>query len=119
MEYIENKDNVERVYSVHFDNEKLKNLLDEIIRNVSIRINGKYTAPDNARYKDNVFTYGAELPNGDPMYENIQSIYRFTSTGMYSYHNDSIAVEGTLVKPPRLAHIIARIMLTKLYSCII
>jgi len=44
------------------------------------------------------------------MYENIKRIYRFTSNGPYSYHGDSIAVEGTQVTPPELAFIIERIL---------
>ncbi len=110
MKFIEKNDNVEKVYSVYYDAEKLKKLLDEIVKNASYKIDGKFTAPYNASFEDNVFTSGASLPNGDPMYENITSIYRYTSNGPYSYHDDSIAVEGTEVNPPELAFIIERIL---------
>ena len=110
MELIEKSDNVERVYLVNYDNEKLKELLDEVVRNASYKTNGKFTAPYNASFEGKKFTSGADLPNGDPMYENIKSIYRFTSDGPYSYHNDSIAVEGTKVTPPKLAFIIRGIL---------
>ena len=110
MEFIEKSDNIEKVYSVYYDSEKLKKLLDEIVRNVSYKTDGKFTAPFDASFEGNVFTSGANLPNGDPMYENIDSIYRYTSHGYYSYHNDSIAVEGTLVTPPKLAFIIEKIL---------
>lgn len=110
MEFIEKSDNVERVYSVYYDCEKLKELLDEIVRKASYKTDGKFTAPYNASFEGNAFTSGASLPNGDPMYENIKRIYRYTSNGPYSYHDDSIAVEGTKVTPPELAFIIERIL---------
>lgn len=110
MEFIERKDNVEKVYSVNYNVEKLKDLLDEIVKNVSYKIDGTFTAPYNASFEGNTFTSGASLPNGDPMYENIKRIYRYTSNGPYSYRDDSIAVEGTQVTPPELAFIIKRIL---------
>ena len=110
MEYIEKNETTERVYSVYIDREKLKDLLDEIIKKTSYRENGTFTAPYNASFKENVFTFGANLPNGDPMYENIKRIYRYTSDEPYSYHNDSIGVEGTQVTPPKLAFIIEDIL---------
>lgn len=110
MEFIERKDNVEKVYSVNYNGEKLKDLLDEIVKNVSYKIDGTFTAPYNASFEGNTFTSGASLPNGDPMYENIKRIYRYTSNGSYSYHDDSIAVEGTKLTPPELAFIIKRIL---------
>lgn len=110
MKFIEKSDNVERVYSVYYDCEKLKELLDEIVRKTSYKTDGEFTAPYNASFEGNAFTSGASLPNGDPMYENIKRIYRYTSNGPYSYHDDSIAVEGTKVTPPELAFIIERIL---------
>ena len=110
MEFIEKIDNVERIYLVRYDDEKLKKLLDEIIKKASYKIDGTFTAPHDAKFNNGIFTYGACLPNGDPMYENIKRIYRYTSTGTYSYHNDSIAVEGTKVTPPQLAFIIDGIL---------
>ena len=110
MEFIEKSDNIERVYLVYYDDKKLKELLNEVVRNASYRTDGTFTAPYNASFEGNVFTSGADLPNGDPMYENIKRIYRFTSKGPYSYHDDSIAVEGTQVTPPELAFIIEKIL---------
>lgn len=110
MEFIEKSDNVERVYSVYYDSKKLKELLDEVVRNASYKTDGTFTAPYNASFEGNVFTSGADLQNGDPMYENIKRIYRYTSNGPYSYHDDSIAVEGTQVTPPELAFIIEGIL---------
>ncbi len=110
MEFIEKSDNVERVYSVYYDSKKLEELLDEVVRNASYKTDGTFTAPYNASFEGNVFTSGADLPNGDPMYENIKRIYLYTSNGPYSYHDDSIAVDGTQVTPPELAFIIERIL---------
>ena len=95
---------------VYYDDKKLKELLNEVVRNASYRTDGTFTAPYNASFEGNVFTSGADLPNGDPMYENIKRIYRFTSKGPCSYHDDSIAVEGTQVTPPELAFIIEKIL---------
>ena len=44
------------------------------------------------------------------MFENIEEIYFYTSTGPYSYHDDSIGVKGTLVVPPELSVIILEIL---------
>lgn len=110
MKFIEKNDSVEKVYSVYYDGEKLKKILDEIIKKASYKIDGKFTAPYGASFENNVFTSGASLPNGDPMYENIKRIYRYTSNGPYSYHDDSIAVEGTEVTSPALAFIIEGIL---------
>lgn len=110
MKFIEKKGNVERVYEVYYDCEKLKGILDEIVKKTSYKTEGKFTAPSGASFKGNEFTNGASLPNGDPMYENIKRIYYYTSNGPYSYHNDSIAVEGTQVTSPDLAYIIERIL---------
>ena len=60
--------------------------------------------------KKNIIISGANLPNGDSMYENIKRIYYYTSNGPLSYPNDSIAVEGTQVTPPELAFIIESIL---------
>ncbi len=110
MKFIEKSDNVERVYSVYYNNEKLKELLDEVVRNASYKTEGVFTAPYNATFRENAFTSGADLPNGDPMYENIKRIYLYTSNGPFSYRDDSIAVEGTQVTPPELAFIIERVL---------
>lgn len=110
MKFIEKKENVERVYEVYYDREKIKEILDEIVKKTSYKTEGKFTAPSGASFKGNEFTNGASLPNGDPMYENIKRIYYYTSNGPYSYHNDSIAVEGIQVTSPELAYIIERIL---------
>ena len=67
MEFIEKSDNVERVYSVYYDDKKLKELLDEVVRNASYKTDGTFTAPYNASFEGNVFISGADLPNGNPM----------------------------------------------------
>lgn len=110
MEFIETNDTIERVYSVYYDSEKLKKLLDEIIKNVSYKTEGTFTAPSDAKFEGNRFISGADLPNGDPMYENINRIYRYTSDEPWSYPYDSIGVEGTQVTPPELAFIIVSIL---------
>ena len=43
MEYIEKSDNVEKVYSVYYDKEKLNELLDKIVRNASYKNDCEYT----------------------------------------------------------------------------
>lgn len=110
MKFIEKKENVEREYDVYYDREKLKEILDEIVKKTIYKTDGNFTAPHGASFNGNEFTKGASLPNGDPMYENIKKIYYYTSSGPYSYHNDSIAVEGTQVTSPELAYIIEKIL---------
>lgn len=110
MEFKEYNDIIERVYSVYYDSEKLKKLLDEIIKNVSYKTEGTFTAPSDAKFEGNRFISGADLPNGDPMFENIKRIYRYTSDEPWSYHDDSIGVEGTKVTIPCLAFIVGNIL---------
>ena len=101
--------------SVNYDFKKLKVLLDEIVRKTSYRSYGTFTAPYDAipDLRKNIFISGASLPNGDPMYQDIRKIYSFTSHGSYSYHNDSIAVDATMLTSPLLAYIISDILLDK------
>ena len=44
------------------------------------------------------------------MFENIKSIREYTSTDTYSFHGDSIEIEGTKVVPPLLEYIIRNIL---------
>lgn len=104
MKYIEKNKNVERVYSVHYDSEKLKELLDEVVRNLSYRTDGHFNPLHIITFDGNVITSGANLPNGDPEYENIKKIE------YYNYQDDSIRVVGTKVTSPRLAFIIKKIL---------
>ncbi|NMA50888.1 MAG: hypothetical protein GX951_03450 [Mollicutes bacterium] len=113
IEYIIQKDNIERRYTVLIDAEKLKELLDEVVRKCSYRTHGKrheasYSAEFDEEKKE--FISGECLPNGDPMFENIEKIYRFTSNNHFSYHCDSIGVDGIKVTPPYLAFILAGIL---------
>ena len=110
MKFKDKSEDVERIYSVHYDHKQLKKLLDEIIKKTSYRVSGKFTAPFDAKFEGTKFISGASLPNNDPMYEDIKRIYRFTSNGAYSYPYDSIAVEGTEVTSPELAYIIKGIL---------
>ena len=112
MKYIEENGSVKRVYEVHYDKEKLKELLDRIIKTASYREEGTHIIPAGPEYENNIFKGGKEprLSNGDPTFENIKSIREYTSTDTYSFHGDSIEIEGTKVVPPLLEYIIRNIL---------
>ena len=112
MEFIEKNNGIDRVYSVNYNDEKLRELLNEIVRNASYKENGIFVAPYNAEvdYKNNKFISGANLPNGDPMFENIERIYSYVYGSPFIYNDDSITVKGTKVTSPALASIIAGIL---------
>ena len=112
MQYIEKNGNVERVYNVFCNEEELSWLLNKIVENVNYEEDGTFTLSYNARvdYDKNKIISGEYLPNGKPEYKNIKKIYPFTSNGPCSYHNDSIAVEGTRIVVPYLAYLIKRIL---------
>lgn len=115
MQLDEKKDNVEKVFSVCYDGKKLESLLDKIVKETSYRTAGTFTAPSDVEvdFKRNEIISGARLPNGDPIYENIKRIYKYTSKSVHSYHNDSIGVEGIEVTAPLLSYIIDDILLDK------
>lgn len=107
MQYIDKRvlkgSNVEILFDVQYDADKLKDLLDRIVKKASYREKGSFTAPYYARYEDNKFIDDIVLPNGDSMYEDIERIYSFD-------HGDYIQVVGVEVTPPRLAYIIDGIL---------
>lgn len=115
MKYVERTDDIEKVYSVHYDGEKLKKLLDEIVRKASYRVDGSFTASSSNVVKTdgNIFISDEDLPNGDHVYENIEDVYYFPSESSYGYHSDSIGFNGTKVISPELAYIIKKILSNK------
>ena len=110
MQYIDKRvlkgSNVEILFDVQYDADKLKDLLDRIVKKASYREKGRFTAPYYARYENNKFINDIVLPNGDSMYENIERISSFD-------HDDYIEVVGVEVTPPRLAYIIDGILKNK------
>lgn len=110
MQYIDKRvlkdSNVEILFDVQYDANKLKDLLDRIVKKASYREKGRFTAPYYARYENNKFINDIVLPNGDSMYENIERISSFD-------HDDYIEVVGVEVTPPRLAYIIDGILKNK------
>jgi len=108
MQLIEKTENVERVYEVTYDKEKLIALLDEIVKKASYKIEGTFNVPYGTRVSlsKQTIVEGGKLPNEDPMFINIKRIYEYTSDSSYSYHNDSTAIEGTKIVAPQLAYII-------------
>lgn len=109
MEFIEKDDMCESIYLVFLDKVELENLLNDIVRNTSYKIDGTFTVPSGVVFKDNEFVSNdyVSLPNRDPMYINIKNIYRYTlRDSVYGYHGDSVAVEGTEITSPKLASII-------------
>ena len=115
MEFIERNDNIERVYYVDINKDKLKELLNEIIKKINYKVNGEFILSNDLEvdFNNKKIISGACLPNGDDLFVNIKDIYRFTSRGQYSYHNDSIKIIGDKVIVPELVNIIQDILSEK------
>lgn len=108
MEFIDNNGEVERVYEVYVDKEKLNVLLDKVIKETSYREIGDFELPYNASFEGNRITSGAKLLNGDPMFEDIKRIYPDKLYGENSSFSDGIIykVEGVKVVVPDLAKVL-------------
>ena len=108
MEFIDNNGEVERVYEVYVDKEKLNVLLDKVIKETSYREIGDFALPYNASFEGNRITSGAKLLNGDPMFEDIKRIYPDKLYGENSSFSDGIIykVEGVKVVVPDLAEVL-------------
>lgn len=114
--YVEKSNNLEKVYDVYINEEQLKKLLDEIVRKTSYIVKGlflEYAFDLEVDIKRKKILSGAELPNGDPKYINIEKMYRCESDSPVSYHDDSIAIEGEKVVPPQLASVICNLLCEK------
>jgi len=108
MNYIEKKDNIEKEYDVSFSKTSMWGVLHRLVRQGSYRVKGDFDLPDSVKNevtKDNIHTK-VILANNDPMYEDVEKIYKYTSNSMCSYHDDTTAVTGTKVVAPKLARII-------------
>ena len=115
MEFIERNDNIESVYYVDINKDKLKELLNDIIKKINYKINGEFILSNDVKvdFNNKKIISGACLPNGDDLFVNIKNICRFTSSGPYSYHNDSIKIIGDKVIVPELVNIIQDILSEK------
>ena len=113
MKFVEQIDNIEKTYLVSYDKDKLRSLLNEIVKNCSYEISGKFVIYNfgyiKVDFKNNLIISGMELPNGVCMYKNIKDIYPSKVKDMYSSY-DAIAILGTKVEVPMLAYIIRDIL---------
>ena len=116
MEYIEivsKKCHNIQVHRYYFKSEDLRNLLDEIIQNCYYVIYGNFKVPYDAIVdcENTKIIEGAKLPNNEPLFIDIEKLYRFSShSGLIHYENDSIGVVGKQVCIPQLAYIIKAIL---------
>ena len=110
IEYVINNDKVKEFYSINYDKKKLTELLDKIVKTASYRVKGSFSLPEKADYdyKNNRIISGANLPNGDLMFEEVERLYLYS--GPYSAHDDLVGVRGTKVTAPILAYIIKDIL---------
>ncbi len=117
MEYVKKSEdgNIERVYEISFDTEKLNKLLNEIIRKTGYKEVGTFKESCNYQFVDDTFITNPRLPNGDYMYVDVQKIYRVSNhlRGPYDMYKDAIMVEGTKIVVPELAHIISGILMNE------
>ena len=103
--------NVKKIYSIHFDKEELTDVLNQVCREACYKVkDDRHGMPSGAKYEGNEIISGAELPNGDPMFININKIYTYTSGGPQSYHDDSVGIDGVKVIVPGLAYILADLL---------
>ena len=105
MNYIEKKDNIEKEYDVSFSKSSMWGVLHRLVRQGSYRVKGDFDLPDRVKNEvteDNIHTK-VVLANNDPMYEDVEKIFSYTSNNNYSYPYDTKAVTGTKVVAPKLA----------------
>ena len=111
MKYEVTEGNVKKIYSVHFVKDQLNDILNGVCREACYKVkDDRHDMPSGAKWEKNKIIDGAKLPNGDPMFININSIYEYASNGGYSYHNDSVGIDGTKVVVPKLAYILVDII---------
>ena len=109
MEYVEKDNNIERTYSVSFNRYDLTTLLDDLIKNVNYKTEGThtfYSGEIKIDLDERKAISGDKFPNGTSCFERIDRVYRCTSSGPYSYHGDSVAIEGVKITIPKLAYLI-------------
>ncbi len=101
MEFIDKSKKEERVYEIIFDREKLKLILDEIVKYTSYRVSGEFRSPDRIKFEGHNIIKGASLPNGEPMFQDITRIW---------WGGDAHYIKGVKIIPPKLATIIEGIL---------
>ena len=108
MEYILREGNIEREYKVEFDKEAMWNIINRLVRDGSYRVKGSFDLPYENRheYKVGNLSKKLTLPNKDPLYEEVEEVYDYTSDSMCSYHGDTTAVKGVKVFAPKLAYLL-------------
>ena len=72
MEFIENNNYTERVYNVDINKDKLKELLNKIIKELNYKVYGEYILSNDLEvdFKNKKIISGACLPNGDDLFVN-------------------------------------------------
>ena len=81
MEFIENNNYTERVYNVDINKDKLKELLNKIIKELNYNVYGEYILSNDLEvdFKNKKIISGACLPNGDDLFVNIKDIFSFNN----------------------------------------
>lgn len=111
MEYIVREGEVKKTYLVIFDRERMQNILNEIVRTCSYKVDGRHIISKSVITKKwNELINGPVLPNGDPVFTNITHIYSTTSGNTYSVYDDSYGIFGTKTYAPELATIIKNVL---------
>ena len=116
MNYTIIEGNITRVYNVVYDQAKLKELLDKIVRECSYKVKGIFRhSYRGVQYKTKPFrlTKGPELPNGDICYQDLTNITTEITDWDLHYPGsdpDVIIIEGNQIIAPKLASIVASIL---------
>ena len=102
MNYIEKREDYERVYNVTVNKEELQNILNLLVKLCSYKMTGIFDASYGSELdvENKVFTSGETLPDGSSRFEDIKKVYP------PDHHSENIRVFGTQVVAPHLAYII-------------
>ena len=108
MKYEEIEGNVKKIYSVHIDEGKLVEVLNRVCRETYyIDRDKEHCMPGMTEFEGNIITSGAKLPNGDPMFININKIYYKYNYGVY---HECPLIDGDKKVVPFLAKILQALL---------
>ncbi len=112
MQFVENKENIKRIYEITFDENEIKELIDKIVEFASYKVEGTHYIPyeQTAMIDDNEFKPLITLPNGKPIFTNIKKMYECATPDISALHGEDVAFVGTRIIAPQLSIILKRIL---------
>ncbi len=113
MKCIQKEDNIEREYNVTYDEEKLKDLIDRIIKTASYTKEGTFCIDDGEiiNYKFHYYEYeGGKFTGFQPTLTNGDPLFKKTVSIMSGKNEDELEVHGTKVVEPVLSQLLNEIL---------